>query len=48
MVGQLPVVFEPGHGGDERGVVFDFALEQSAHPSLDHPVLWLFEDAGGL
>lgn len=28
--------------------MFDFTLERGAHASLDHLVLWLLEDAGGL
>lgn len=45
---QLSTVFEPGHGGNEGRVVFDFTLEHSAHSSLHHLVLWLPQDAGGL
>lgn len=48
MIRQLAVVFEPGHGGDEGGVVFDFALKHSAHASLHHLVLRLLQDTCGL
>lgn len=46
VVGQLPVIFEPRHGGNERGVVLDFALKHNGLAALHHSVLGLLQDAG--
>lgn len=48
IIRQLSAVFEPGHGGHEGWVVFDFTFEGGAHSSLNYLVLRLLQDAGGL
>ena len=48
IVWQFSFVFQPDHCGNEGRVMFDFALEHSAHSSLHHLVLRLLKDAGGL
>lgn len=48
VVWQVSVVFEPGHGGNQGWVVFDFALKLSGHSFLHHPVLWLLQDTSRL
>ena len=46
IVGQLVVVFKPGHGGEKRGVVGHLALKHRRHAPLHHLVLGLSHDAG--
>ena len=48
IIRQLSVVFEPVHGGDERGVVFHLTLKHHRPAPLNHFVLWLLQDAGWL
>ena len=48
VVGQLSVVFEPGHGGHQGRVVFHLALEHGIPVPLHLLVLRLLQDAGGL
>lgn len=48
VIRQLAVVFEPRHGGDERGVVLHLTLKHHRPAPLDHFVLGLLQDSGGL
>lgn len=48
IVRQLSVIFEPGHRGNERRVVFYRALKHHRSAPLDFFVFWLLQDSGWL
>lgn len=48
IVRQLSIIFEPGHRGNERRVMFYRALKHHRSAPLDFFVFWLLQDSGWL